>query len=218
MSNQRRLDIHSRLVVALVAFALIGTGCARVPGIYVYEAPGATAAPGSGPFDAAGYVDGIWATQVLPTVSEKAVDAGTLLPAIEADPAAAGAQYGRQAGTGSPFAYLISGTGTVTALDTAKPSGPLTVQVGERTVYIATGPVLAGTALRDAMGIDFSQFTNQLDYADVATQLNDRAKTDVIGKLDKATVVGKTIRFTGAFAQLGKAPPLIVPTSIEIAA
>jgi predicted lipoprotein len=206
--------------LAVVVLALALAGCARVPGIYVYESA-AQGQQSSDKFDAASYVDGIWDSQVLPTVRDKAVDAATLLPAIKADPAAAGAQYGRQAGAGSPYAFLIKGAGTVTAVDTGKPSGPVTVAVdtpqGPQNVTIVTGPVIAGTALRDAVGIDFSTFTNQLDYADAGTQLNDRVKRDVIAPLDRDTLTGKRITFAGAFAALSPTTVNVVPTSIEVA-
>jgi predicted lipoprotein len=222
MSNRTRLDIQRRTVAAAstmgLALLLAVAGCAQVPGIYVYESA-ADAAQADAPFDAVAFVNGIWDTQVLPTAQERATDAATLLPAIAADPNAAGEQYGRRAGTGAPYAFLVKGTGTVTAVDTAKPTGPVTVAVEGQELYLATGPVIAGTALRDSLDfIDFSQFTNQLDYADVATQLNERVKRDVVGPLDKATLVGRQVTFTGAFSQLAPgAPPLIVPTEVQVA-
>jgi predicted lipoprotein len=206
--------------MAMVVLGLALIGCAKVPGIYVYESA-AAGQQASGEFDAVSYVDGIWASQVLPTVQDKAVDAATLLPAVKADPAGAGAQYGRQAGTGSPYAYLIKGTGTVTAVDTSKPSGPVTVAVdtpqGTQEITLVTGPVIAGTALRDAVGIDFSTFTNQLDYADVATQLNEHVKREVIAPLNRDTLTGKKITFAGAFAALSPTTVNVIPTSIEVA-
>lgn len=222
MSNRTRLDIQRRTVAAAttlgLALLLGATGCAQVPGVYVYESAD-VAAQADAPFDAVTFVDGIWDAQVLPTAQERATDAATLLPAIAADPNAAGEQYGRRAGTGAPYAFLVSGTGTVTEVNTTQPTGPVTVQVGDQQVYLATGPVIAGTALRDSLDfIDFSQFTNQLDYADVATQLNERVKRDVVGPLDKATLVGKEVTFTGAFSQLAPgAPALIVATEVQVA-
>jgi predicted lipoprotein len=221
MPNQRRLNIQSRAArvgAVMVVLGLALVGCARVPGIYVYESAGQQA---SGKFDAVAYVNGIWASQVLPTVQDKAVDAATLLPAIKANPAAAGTKYGRQAGTGSPYAFLIKGTGTVKAVDTGKPQGPVTVAVdtpqGPQDITLITGPVIAGSALRDAVGVDFSQFTNQLDYADVATQLNDRVKREVIAPLNRDTLTGKKVTFAGAFAALTPTTVNVIPTSVQIA-
>jgi predicted lipoprotein len=222
MPNQCRLNIQSDAVRAglmIVALVLALVGCARVPGIYVYESA-AAGQQASDKFDAVAYVNRIWTSQVLPTVQDKAVDAATLLPAIKANPADAGAKYGKQAGTGSPYTFLIKGTGTVKAVDTGKPAGPVTVTVdtpqGPQDITVVTGPVIAGTALRDAVGIDFSQFTNQLDYADVATQLNDRVKREVIAPLNRDALTGKKITFAGAFAALTPTTYNVVPTSVQV--
>jgi predicted lipoprotein len=142
--------------------------------------------------------------------------------AIKADPAAAGKQYGHQAGTGSPFAYLVKGTGTVTKVDTSAPTGPMTVEVPQAggkplNVTVATGPVIAGTAIRDGVGfISFGDFTNQIAYADVANQINSHAKTDVIAKIDLKSVVGKKLSFEGAFSALDPSLIFLVPTSLEV--
>jgi predicted lipoprotein len=108
----------------------------------------------------------------------------------------------------------------VTAVDATAPTGPVTVALAGdpgKTVTLVTGPVIAGTAIRDAVGfIQFGQFTNQIDYADVATQLNNRVKSDVSAKLDKASLTGKTITFEGAFSLLTPAAISVVPTKVQV--
>ena len=226
MLSRLRIGMHSAgrgLLLAGTVTALAAvTACSRVPGIYTYESKSAAAAPGAAAFNAKTYVDSIWSSRVVPTVHSKAVDARTLLTAIQADQAAAGKRYGRQAGTGSPYSFLVKGTGKVTKVDTSVPTGPVTVALSGGAVrgtaaFLATGPVIAGTSLRDAVGfIDFSQFTNQLDFAAVATQLNNRVKTDVLAKIDRASLVGKQVSFEGAFSLLDPANILIVPTSLTV--
>lgn len=206
-------------VAAAIAVASIA-GCARVPGVYVYE-NAATASRANAKFNAASYVNDNWSNRVVPTVHDKAVDAPTLVAAVKADPVAAGQKYGRQAAAGGPYSYLIKGTGTVTAVSDA-PTGPLTVEVpgpgGMYEINIATGPVIPGTALRDAVGfINFSQFTNQIDYADVATQLNNKVRTEVVTKVDKASLAGKRITFAGAFTALGPGSLTVIPTELAVA-
>ena len=213
------------VLVTVVAMVLGLVACSHVAGVYTYEKKGATG-QGVAAFDAdqrgdaRSYVDGIWSSKVLPAVKTKAVDIRTLLAAIKADPAAAGKRYGRQSGTGSPFAYLTTGSGTVVKVDTTEPTGPVTVRVGTaraQRVTIATGPVLPGTALRDAVGfIDFGQFANQIQYADVATEMNRRVKVDVLAKLDRASLTGKHITFSGAFSLLSPSSIFIVPTSLTV--
>lgn len=203
--------------VALVALAL--AGCAHVPGVYTYE--GRPPAGGSGgPFSAVAYAQGIFASKILPTVQDKAIDAATLLSAIKADPEAAGAKYGKRSGVGAPYAFLIKGSGTVSKVDSTDPTGPVTVLLdgGAGTITIATGPVLLGTDLRDAVGfIDFGQFSNQIDYADVATQINAQVKTVVLAKVDRATLTGKKIRFAGAFSLSDPSAVVVIPTTLTVA-
>src|SRR3954453_5263960 len=205
MDVQRRMAIHSRrrgstvLAAGLLVVAL-SSACSHVPGVYTYVPAGeatASGAAGGQAFDAKQYVDGIWKDKVLSTVDQQAVDATTLLPALASDQEAASKQYGSQAGTGSPFAFLVRGTGTVTEVDEEAPSHPVTVKVDglegkDSSVQVVTGPVIAGTALRDAVKfIKFSDFTNQLDYADAGTGLNEKVKSDVLAGMSAKDLVGK---------------------------
>jgi predicted lipoprotein len=216
------MDIHMkpspRLRAALAGLLLTAlvSACSRVPGVYVYEASSPGSAGGSATaFDPKTYVDGIWASKIVPTVRDQAVDVGTVAAAIAKDPDAAGKQYGHQAGTGSPYAFMVKGAGTVTKVDTEAPTGPVTVEVPAAgggkplELSIATGPVIAGTALRDAVGfISFGDFTNQI---------NNRVKTDVTGKLDIKHLPGKKVTFYGAFSELTPGQIFLVPTSVEVA-
>jgi len=205
----------SRAAAVLLAAALTA-GCSKVPGVYVYEKDGQAAAK-SGATDPRSYVAENWSAKIVPTVHDKAVDITTVAAAIAKDPAAAGKQYGHQSGTGSPFAYMVKGEGTVTDIDTSVPTGPMTVEVGKIKVTIATGPVIAGTAIRDAVGfIAFGDFTNQIDYADVANQINLKAKSDVLAKVDVTGAKGKKAAFYGAFSSLGPGTMFVVPTELSL--
>lgn len=228
MFVQWRMAIQSklsrRIAPAAVALACIGlTGCSHVPGVYTYAPAGEKSSMGAGaagPFDAKKYVAGIWPDKVLPTVQKDAVPATELLPALAADQNAASEKYGNQAGTGSPYAFLIKGTGTVTGLDAEAPTHPLKVRVDgltgkDDTIQIVTGPVIAGTALRDGVKfIKFGDFTNQLDYADAASELNTKAKADVLAKVNATELVGKKVSFAGAFSLIAPGVVLVVPTEL----
>jgi predicted lipoprotein len=211
-------------LVGAAALAAALTGCSHVPGVYTYVPAGEATASGGGnaaAFDAKAYVEKNWAEKVLPAVEADAVDASTLLPALAADQVAASKQYGYQAGTGSPYAFLTRGSGTVTKVDEENPSHPLTIQLDgttgkDGTVQVVTGPVIAGTALRDGVKfIHFSDFTNQLDYADVGTELNTKVKTEVLAALDPKGLVGTKVDFAGAFSLVAPGSILVVPTQLE---
>ena len=219
MARRRFGTVLVCLTATLSLFA-----CARVPGIYVYERSGSKSGGSSAAFDPKAYVDGIWASKIVPTVHQKAVDVTTLSAAIAADPDAAGQKYGHRAGTGSPYAYVAKGSGTVTKVDTSAPTGPVTVRVpaaaGAKpvTVTVATGPVIAGTALRDGVGfISFGDFTNQIAYADVANQINAKVKAEVTSKVDVKGLTGKKVTFYGAFSAVVPGQIQLVPTELQVA-
>ena len=120
-------------------------------------------------------------------------------------------------------ARFIKGTGTIAAVDRQSRVGILRVQLaGSRPagVAIQIGPVIRGTALRDASSfIEFSDFTNQFDYAGAANALNDYVLRTVLGALPAEALQGRTVTFIGA---AGKAPVRedgaieIVPVQLEL--
>ncbi len=156
--------------------------------------------------DPAAYVDSIWDSRLLPTVKENAVELPTVLAQL---PGPAG-QY-----------VLVKGLGRVLSLDTSSRSGRLLLDLepydGDADAALLVGPVILGTALRDAVGfIEFTDFVNQLQYADVANELNNHVIADVVGALDLANLPGKTIAFFGACAATTGTLPEIVPVEVTV--
>jgi len=83
-------------------------------------------------------------------------------------------------------------------------------------VMLQIGPAINGTALRDATGlVDFNDFLNQIEYANAATELNNKVKSDVLADFDPAAAEGKTVRFVGAFAY-GSNPAVLQVTPVEL--
>jgi len=203
----------------LSAACLLSLVACSAPGLWVFEPAGSTPSQGSGAAkaDPKAYADKIWDSKVVPTVSEKAVDADALFAALDKDAAAAATQYGAASTSGGAPTFMVKGSGTVKELDDSDPQGPVTVQLKNGTeVRIATGPVLTGTALRDAMGITFGEFTNQIDYQNVGTALNNKAKSEVIAKIDLKSLKGKKLAFEGAFSATSVKQALIVPTALTV--
>jgi predicted lipoprotein len=173
----------------------------------------------------AAYVESIWEAELLPSIINSAVDARELLDAIAASPAEALKRYGRRDAGGPPY-YVVKGKGTVTAVDTQSRAGLAFVDVepldGRPDLSIQVGPVLRGTALRDATGvIRFSDFVNQLQYADAGNELNNRVLNTILAPVDKSRLDGRMISFTGALAALEESePPLagLVPVQLMIEA
>ena len=210
------------LLLAAVAVA----GCSRVAGVYTVihgGSGGAAAIIDGGNFSAAGYVNKIWTTRLLPAYRARAVSAQTLIAALAASPARACRRYGTVAAQGSSCAFMIKGTGRITKVTSSLAGGTLTVALTpsggqQHSVTIDTGPAFLGTAVRDAAGfIKFAQFTNQVDYADVAIALNAKVRTDVIGHTRFTSLRGHDITFAGAAEGITPASVVITPVQLSAA-
>jgi len=151
------------------------------------------------------YVDSIWASKLVPAVTgNEAVDVRVLLDALAASPENAKARYGHRQANG-PVYFVVKGEGVITAVDVHSHSGLALVDVPpfdrRPDLSIQLGPVLRGTSLRDATGlVQFSDFVNQLQFADVGNELNDRVLKTVLAPLDKAKLKGSRVSFAGTVA------------------
>lgn len=122
---------------------------------------------------------------------------------------------------GARRAIFVTGTGVVTDVDARSRVGFAHVVFGDRAsqvdANVQIGPVLRGTALRDALPfVQFSDFTNQIDFAGVATELNARVLTDVLAAVPAASLRGMRVSLTGAAAIGGAGALEIVPIAIQI--
>jgi predicted lipoprotein len=164
------------------------------------------------------FADKVWDSKVLPLIQEKAQDIAMIVQEIRVDPAAAGEKYGRREST-NPYSYMVKGRGKVLEVHTESQAGTLVLEVSGLTEKIALqiGPVVRGTALRDATGAaPFDQFTNQLDYADVAKEMNKRGVKAAFANVDPSSLADKTITFLGAFTFDPRSKGLILVTPVKV--
>jgi predicted lipoprotein len=169
---------------------------------------------------AAKFVEPIWSSKVLPIFEEKAQNIVQVVPEIRADPESAGQKYGRREAT-NPYNYMVKGTGKVTEIRSESQAGTAIVEIPglNEKIALQIGPVVRGTALRDATGlVSFNQFTNQLDYADVSKEMNGRALKAAFANTAPASLAGKTVTFFGAFTfdPHSKSPILVTPVKIVL--
>ena len=158
----------------------------------------------------AAYVESIWSSKLLPRVMDSAVDARVLLDKLAASADRKG--Y-----------FIVKGSGRVLDVDTRSRTGLMLVDVapfdGRADVSIQIGPVLRGTSLRDATGIvQFTDFVNQLQFADVANELNARVMQALPAGVTDGR--GRAVTFVGT-ALGGTEAPLIrelVPVRLEMEA
>ena len=189
-------------------------------------------------FDAVTFVAGIFDSQVVPMVQEKAVD----LPAIlnqftvneqgiaQKDQLLPIAEQNGVITVGEAHVYMVKGQGVVTEVDTESRVKTMTVQLdgydGPIAVKLYTGPRIPSdeTSVRDAVGfLNFGDFRSQTEYGKVASELNKLIVNQVLGGVDVADLVGKTISFTGAFGirtfnlvDINLSQVTIAPVSLQV--
>jgi len=175
---------------------------------------------GSGPqeFDAVKYVESLWAEE-MPGVLEQAVDLAELLPVVAGGADIAGARWGRREGNG-PYHVIVKGSGRVLEVDLSSRTGIAVLQIetpeGPARARLQVGPVLQGTSIRDALpGVSFDQFVNQIQFADVANELNATAEREVLGALQREDLAGTSLRVVG-MATLDGADGLVTVTPVRL--
>lgn len=167
-------------------------------------------------FSAAAYVD-----ELLPEttrlISEAAVELPVLANELAEDAAAAGADYGVDAGSGA-FVFPVVVTAEVTEVDDRFITLAVDGMPDGADVRIPLTTALNGAPIRDVTGtVSFGDFANQTEYQEVANEYKLSIQRNVIGALDLGGLDGKTIDVVGAWAVGG--PPdtyLIQPVAIEV--
>ncbi len=201
-------------VVVLLPLLLLGCKVATIVPIESKSTSNTTAA-----FEAAKYVDELW-DQDVPDALARAVDLGEFVPAFARDAEAAGAKWGRREGSG-PYHVIVRGTGQVTAVDVSSRTGTASLEIavpgGMKTVRLQIGPVLRGTSIRDALPtVSFDQFVNQIQFADVANELNARVERELLATLDREALDGRQLRVTGMVTLSDDEVLTIAPVQLEV--
>ncbi len=204
------------LQVGLAVFLLLLSSCTVVP---IAQA-GSSSIPGqSGEFNATQYVNSVWDSKVIPTITQKAVDITSLMDSLQKDPASAEKQYGQQESSG--YSFMVKGEGKVTKVDTSSINGMITVDLpphdGKHVANIQIGPLITGESLRDAVGLfKFGDFTNQIEYGAVSNALNDKAASSVGGNIKPDQLMGKTVSFYGTFTFTDVNNIVITPVKLDV--
>ena len=153
--------------------------------------------------------------KILANVQERAVPAADLAAAIAADKKAAAEKYGTATSTGPVIPVTLTGTFG------ARKSNTNELKVDglppETVVRVQTGPAVNGTDLRDATGtIEFGQFTNQIQYQDAGSAINNEMKKSVFTGLDSETLDGKSATVVGVFKLINPKNWLVTPVKVEV--
>ncbi|AJD44619.1 DUF2291 family protein [Rhizobium sp. SEMIA 4085] len=153
--------------------------------------------------------------KIKANVEDRAVAVAELAAAIAADKKAAAEKYGTATSTGPVIPVTLTGVfGARKAnISEIKVDGlpPQTV------VRVQTGPAVNGTDLRDATGtIEFGQFTNQIQYQDAGSAINNEMKKTVFAGLDPDRLDGKTATVVGVFKLINPKNWLVTPVKVEV--
>ncbi|WP_416067907.1 DUF2291 domain-containing protein [Rhizobium sp. ZK1] len=148
-------------------------------------------------------------------VEKRAVAAPDLAAAIAADKKAAGEKYGVATSTGPVIPVTLSGTFG------ARKSNTNEMKIDglppETVVRVQTGPAVNGTDLRDATGaIEFGQFTNQIQYQDAGSAINNEMKKAVFAGLDPDQLDGKRATVVGVFKLINPKNWLVTPVKVTV--
>lgn len=156
-------------------------------------------------FDARVYAGTIWDARVVPLLRSRAMP----LAAVPAHTLA--------------HATPVTIDGVVLDVDTSSRVGTAAVDLapadGRPDALLMIGPVLRGTALRDALDfIRFTDFTNQIQFASVGTALNERALTS-LKDVDPSTLKRRDVHVLGvAWRDAGRPDslPFVVPVQCSL--
>lgn len=153
--------------------------------------------------------------KIQANVQERAVAAAELATAIAADKKAAGAKYGTATSTGPVIPVTLTGTFGTRKSNTNEMK--IDGLPPETVVRVQTGPAVNGTDLRDATGtIEFGQFTNQIQYQDAGSAINNEMKKTVFAGLDPDTLDGKSATVVGVFKLINPKNWLVTPVKVEV--
>jgi len=163
-------------------------------------------------FDPASYVDGAWPKIIVEANSS----------AVDTRQAIADASTGTS--VSSAKARFVRGRGVAVDVDQRSRVGVLHVRLDGAApvpvVALQIGPVLRGTAVRDAASfVHFTDFANQTDFAAVANGLNDCVLTRVLAPIDISALRGQSVTFIGAMSTSAVADGRaieVVPLALQI--
>lgn len=175
-------------------------------------------------FDPKAQVADIWEAKVLPALQAKAVDFPALRQAMAANPDAAGDKMGqRQPAEGAPWNFVARVKGRVVTVNTDVSAGTVGVDVdgdGQADALVQIGPVVRGTSLRDSLPfIAFTDYANQVEFAQLANAFNDQAYALVMKPLPRQELQGRSVELLGVFTDDDNADlPTLTPVQLTLGA
>ena len=124
-------------------------------------------------------------------------------------------------GAGAPWNMVTTVKGRIVDADAESSAGRIGVDVdgdGKADVEVQIGPVIRGTSIRDSLSfISFTNYSNQIDFAQLANAFNRKAYASVLKDLPRDDLKGREVQLTGVFTveEAGQ-PPLVTPVTLAL--
>jgi predicted lipoprotein len=155
-------------------------------------------------YDPHAEVETLWSSKAVPAIEAMAGNFPELLSAMKTNLDAAGAKHGhREQAEGAPWYFATKVRGTIVQTDTELSAGTADVDVdgdGKADVQLQIGPVVKGTAIRDILPfLSFSNYPSQIEFAQLANALNDRAYASALKQVDREKLKGRQVDVVGVF-------------------
>jgi predicted lipoprotein len=161
-------------------------------------------------FDTKEYAAEIWDTVVIPRVESMSEDYKTLIASLESDEETTSKKYGyRLLEEGNHYNFAVRGTVKLLSVDTSSRAGKVSLDFapfdGAEDCLMSIGPVLQGSTLRDIQNtLSLNDFGNQVEFARLAAELNNKVKETVLVDIDFSRVLGREADITGVFTYEGR--------------
>ena len=180
----------------LLPLLLLAGLCWRFPLVHFVPLKAAQQIKAAAAFDATQFAADFWISRLSPA-ARTAVPANVLLPAIQADPAAAKKRFSRSVGLGTDYFYFFCGTGRVVALTDDAISLACTAGSTNAEVALQTGLVF-GDAIRDGTGLlNVNDYPDSQNFNDISAALDHLVETQVLPGLRQQARIGVTLSFAG---------------------
>lgn len=221
--EKSRVFMRPKWIMVAVAIIVLILLCITGQVATIVSTGGSTEAdsfPASGlDFNPAAYVQRIWSAQVVPEVKNNSIPLTALLADIATNQTVALQKYGHLVDGSDNI--LVNFTGVVQGEDTSSPVGTMTINLTDGAkiipISVSIGPVILGTSLRDSLKfITFGEFLNQIQYGNVADELNKAVISKVIAGLNIQSLKGKTVTVYGAYTFNSDDPENITLTPVVI--
>ena len=170
-------------------------------------------------FDPVSYVEEIWYSKIIPTISNDSEEITFMLDELFSNKELAEEKYGHRSGTGS-YSFMVNGKAEIIGLNKESRVGTIELKLSkdyDAKIFITIGPVIKKDSIRDAVKfIKFNDFVNQLDFAGVSRIIKTRVMNEIIGPLNLNNIVGKKISFEGAITFDRNDKIFITPTMLDL--